>query len=121
MKCDRCKKEITPGDEHENNGEALCEDCCMIALSPLKTCDPWAVYSAKNLEKSAGKSHLLTPIQSQMLKLLQENGAMEPRQLLVELGSDLQLKDLEREFATLRHMEKVRGEKKGDKVFWRLW
>ncbi|WP_319405152.1 hypothetical protein [uncultured Desulfosarcina sp.] len=121
MKCDRCKQDITPGDEHENLGETLCEDCCMIALSPLKTCDPWAVHSAKNFEKLAGKKRSLTPIQSQMLKLLDEKGAMEPKQLLVELGSDLQLNDLEREFATLRHMEKVRGEKQENKVLWRLW
>lgn len=121
MKCDRCKQDIKPGDEHEHLGETLCEDCCMIALSPLKTCDPWAVHSAKNFENSTAKNSSLTPIQSQMLKLLEEKGAMEPAQLLVELGSDIQLKDLEREFATLRHMEKVRGEKQGDKVFWRLW
>jgi hypothetical protein len=90
-------------------------------LSPLKTCDPWAVYSAKNLEKSAGKDLPLTVIQTQMLKILKEKGVMEPRELLVASGSHLQLQDLEREFATLRHMEKARGEKKGDKVFWRLW
>jgi len=57
------------------------------------------------------------PIQSQILNILEEKGAMEPSQLLVELGSDLALKDLGRQFATLRHMEKARGEKKGDKVF----
>jgi len=44
-----------------------------------------------------------------------------PKQLLAEIGQNLQLTDLEREFATLRHMEKVRGEKQGDKVHWRLW
>jgi hypothetical protein len=46
---------------------------------------------------------------------------MEPKQLLAEMDSNLTLKDLEREFATLRHMEKARGEKQGDKVLWRLW
>ncbi len=93
----------------------------MIVRSPLKTCDPWSVHSAKNFEKSAGENHSLTPIQSQMLTLLEEKGPMEPRQLLGELGSDLQIKELEREFAMLRHMEKVRGEKKGNKILWRLW
>jgi len=93
----------------------------MIALSPLKTCDPWAVHSARNFENISGKRESLMSIQSQILNILEQKGAMEPGQLLVELGSDLELKDLERQFATLRHMEKVRGEKKGDKVFWRLW
>ena len=93
----------------------------MIALSPIKTCDPWAVHSAKSFEKSAVEKCSLTPIQSQVLKLLEEKGAMEPKQVLMELGSDLQLSDLEREFAALRHMEKVRAEKNEDKVFWRTW
>ena len=93
----------------------------MVVLSPVKTCDPWAVHSAKNFENSGGKNPSLTPVQSRMLALLKEKGPMEPQQLLAELGSDMQLKDLEREFATLRHMEKARGEKQGDRVLWRLW
>ena len=121
MKCDRCQQEIPPGDERAHAGQSLCEDCCMEVLSPLKTCDPWAVHSAKNFEKIAGGDRPLTAIQSRVLKILEERGAMEPKALLNEVGAELQLKDLEREFATLRHMEKVRGEKKEDKIFWRLW
>ena len=93
----------------------------MEVLSPMKTCDPWAVHSAKTFEKHAGTNRTLTPIQSKMLKILGEKGAMEPKQLLAEMGSNLTIEDLEREFATLRHMEEVRGEKQGDKVLWRLW
>ena len=121
MKCDRCNQEIEPGEEREHLGQMLCEDCCMEVLSPMKACDPWAVHSAKTYEKHAGTTRTLTPIQSKMLKLLDEKGAMEPKQLLAEMDSNLTLKDLEREFATLRHMEKARGEKQGDKVLWRLW
>ena len=29
----------------------LCDDCYMDALSPTKTCDPWAVYTAKSIQK----------------------------------------------------------------------
>ena len=93
----------------------------MEVLSPMKTCDPWAVHSATTYEKHAGKNRTLTPNQSKMLELLKEKGAMEPKQLLAKMGSNLTLKDLEREFATLRHMEKARGEKQGDKLLWRLW
>ncbi|GAB6907913.1 conserved hypothetical protein [Desulfosarcina cetonica] len=121
MKCDRCNQEIEPGEEREHLGQNLCEDCCIEILSPMKTCDPWAVHSAKNYEKHAGKNSALTPLQSEILKLLEENGSMEPKQLLTKVGQNLQLKDLEREFATLRHMEKVRGEKREGKAFWRLW
>jgi hypothetical protein len=121
MKCDCCSQEIEPGEEREHLGQTLCEDCCIDALSPMKTCDPWAVHSAKNYEKYSGKNRTLTPTQSKILKVLKEKGAMEPKRLEVEMDSNLNLNDLEREFATLRHMEKVRAEKQGDKVLWRLW
>ncbi len=121
MKCDRCNQEISPGEEREHFGQTLCEDCCIDVLSPMKTCDPWAIHSAKTYEKHAGKDRILTPLQTQMLGILEKKGAMQPKQLLAEMDQNLQLKDLEREFATLRHMEKVRGEKQGGKVLWRLW
>ena len=121
MKCDRCNQEIELGEEREHLGQNLCEDCCIDLLSPMKTCDPWAVHSAKTFEKHTGKNSALTLLQSEMLNVLKENGAMEPKQLLAEVGQNLQLKDLEREFSTLRHMEKVRGEKREGKLFWRLW
>ena len=121
MKCNKCKQEIDPGEEREHLREILCEDCYIEVLSPLKTCDPWAVHSAKTFEKYSGKNKILTPLQSKILKVLDEKGALEPKQLLLEMGSNLTMKDLEREFATLRHMEKVRGEKQDDKIFWRLW
>ena len=121
MICDKCKKEITPGDEMEHLCLTLCEDCCMIAMSPVKTCDPWAVHSAKSLERISGKNTELTQVQAGMLKILKEKGPMEPKELLTVIGSDLTMPDLEREFASLRHMEKVRGEKMDMKIYWRLW
>ena len=45
---------------------------------------------------------------------------MEPAMLLGKLGGNIQLEDLQREFSTLRHMEKVKGEKQGQNVLWRL-
>lgn len=121
MKCDKCGNEIEPGADREHFGRSLCEDCYIDALSPLKACDPWAVHSAKNYEKYAGKERTLTPLQMNILRILEEDGAMEPATLLSKLGCDLRHEDLEREFAILRHMEKVRGEKKGGKVLWCLW
>jgi hypothetical protein len=52
---------------------------------------------------------------------LKETGGIEPQELLGKLTAKLTQRDLEREFAALRHMEKVRGEKRGDRVVWRLW
>jgi hypothetical protein len=46
---------------------------------------------------------------------------IEPQALVKELGGQVTQKELEREFAALRHMEKARGEKRGDRIVWRLW
>ena len=121
MRCDRCDKTIESGNERNHLGRTLCEDCYMDALSPSRACDPWAVHSAKSFERQSGGTGALTPVQSEILRLLRETGGMEPPVLLRQLGGRLTLKELEREFATLRHMEKARGEKRGDRIVWRLW
>ncbi len=121
MKCDKCEAAIASGDERTHHNQTLCEDCYMVALSPVKTCDPWAVHCAKGFEKFTGDTKQLTPIQSEILQILNAHGSMEPDTLLEKLGGTMQLTDLQRDFSTLRHMEKVRGEKRDGKVFWRLW
>jgi len=46
---------------------------------------------------------------------------MAPPLLLAQLGGEVTLEQLEREFAALRHMEKVRAEKRGQHLVWRPW
>ena len=46
---------------------------------------------------------------------------MERPALLGRLGGNLTETELDRELASLRHMEKTRAEKRGDKVFVTLW
>jgi hypothetical protein len=121
MQCELCKTIIEPEDVREHGGRILCEDCYMDALSPVKACDPWAVHSAKSFERHTGQTVQLTSVQSEILRILKDEGPMAPLRLLERLGGRLTLKDLEREFAVLRHMEKVRGEKHQDGVVLRLW
>jgi hypothetical protein len=121
MKCDRCSAAIEPGEERDHSGQTLCEDCYMDVLSPVRACDPWAVHSAKSFEQHTGGSATLTPIQSEILRILEETGGIERAELLKRLEGRLTPPQMEREFATLRHMEKARGEKRGGKVFITLW
>lgn len=121
MKCDRCHTGIESGEEREHLGQTLCEDCYMDALSPVRTCDPWAVHSAKSFEKHTGVAPTLTPVQAETIKILKETGGIEPSSLLEGLSMRITFAELEREFAALRHMEKVRGEKRDNKIYWRLW
>jgi hypothetical protein len=119
MDCDRCSEAINTGEEREHLGQDLCEDCYMDALSPAKTCDPWAVHSAQSFAKSKGGTLELNEIQQQILIILKETGGAEPS----VLADRLQIKpaDLEREVAALSHMEKLRGELRDGKKFLILW
>lgn len=120
MNCDKCGITVASGDERNHQNQTFCEDCYMIALSPMKTCDPWAVHSAKNFEKCNGETKHLSQIQSEILQILKVEGALEPVTLLDKLGTTMHIDDLRREFSTLHHMGKVKGEKQEQKVLWRL-
>jgi len=119
MICDICKKEVTKGEERKHHGQVLCEDCYMDALSPARACDPWAVHSAKSFGKDGAMPLKLTEVQVQILEILKETGGIEPRDLCERL--QMSPSDLEREIASLRHMEKLRGELRKGKKFIRLW
>jgi predicted transcriptional regulator len=88
----------------------LCEDCYMDLLSPMKSCDPWAVHSAR-ISMNQGRQALL-PIQQQILDAVTAAGAMTVTDLSEALG--IPPAELERQFATLRHMELLRGFKGDD-------
>ena len=116
MKCDKCNSDINGGDEREYAGQILCEDCYMDVLSPVKACDPWAVYSAKSM--SSGSS-AMTKRQENILAALKETNGIEFEPLAKKLG--INSAELQREIATLRHMEKLKAVKEGEKKVFRLW
>ena len=119
MKCDGCSQKINSNEAREHFGRYLCEDCCMDALSPARTCDPWAVHSARSLAKSKGGTLELNERQQQILRILKETGGTEPEDVIRKLK--INPADLEREVAPLRHMEKIRGELRNGRKFLVLW
>ncbi|MCF8068960.1 MAG: hypothetical protein K9L30_10280 [Desulfobacterales bacterium] len=119
MKCDRCSENIKVGEERELHGQTLCEDCYMDALSPAKACDPWAVYSAKSFLNKEGSNLEITEIQSKILQILKETGGAEAG--IISERLHIKLSDIEREIATLRHMEKVKGRLREGKKIICLW
>lgn len=116
MKCDRCGCQIGRGEEATHLGRPLCEDCYMDALSPARPCDPWAVYSAKSM---SDENAPLTTRQKDLLTVLGETNGMEMEAIALKLG--ITIPDLQREIATLRHMEKIRATLVDDKKKFRLW
>jgi hypothetical protein len=116
--CDKCGMHVPEGDEREHYGKLLCEDCYMDALSPTRTCDPWAVHSAKQLGDRTGGLQT-SPFQNKILDILAETGGIEPGDLAERLG--IKPVELERETAALRHMEKLRGELREGRKYIVLW
>jgi hypothetical protein len=100
--CAQCQSNVADDELHDFSGRMLCDDCYMDALSPAKTCDPWATYTASRLTNQE-----LTPAQESVLMVVRKVGQANQAQLLE--GTGLTLKELEREIATLRHMELVQG------------
>ncbi len=116
MVCEKCGKQINSGDEMHYSGKTLCEDCYIDTLSPTRTCDPWAVYTAKSF---SGKDAVFNASQKKILKILEETGGMEFDALVERL--QMLSGDVKKEFATLRHMEKARAEMRDGKTVLCLW
>jgi len=111
--CAKCGGVLEPGEAREYAGRELCEDCFLDGLSITKTCDPWAVHTAKSLKDLPG-GHDLTPLQQKLFDLVKERGEVPLLEAAAHLG--LTEEELRREFAPLRHMEKLRACKKDDLV-----
>jgi hypothetical protein len=107
-KCDRCGCACDAGDLRDLAGKNVCEDCFLDGVEITKTCDPWAVHSAKNTLSADGKP-LLTDLQQQIYDLIVQEKELTPE----EAASRLKIPETElrREFATLRHLELLRGTK----------
>ena len=88
----------------------------MDALSTVRACDPWAVYTAKSMSSENSK---LTKLQENILAVVKETDGIEPEVLAPKLG--LELSELQREIAILRHMEKIRAAMAGEKKVICLW
>ena len=116
MVCEKCGKHVNSRDEMTYNGKTLCEDCYIDTLSPTRTCDPWAVYTAKSF---SGTDAVLNETQTKILEILEKTGGVE----IAVLADMLQMAsgDIEREFATLRHMEKARAAMQNGKKVLCLW
>jgi hypothetical protein len=111
--CAKCGAPVEAGEVREYAGRVLCEDCYMDVLSPVQPCDPWAVHTARSLKDLPG-GHALTPLQQRFYDLVKERGEVPIPEACAHLG--LTEADLRREFATLRHMEKLRACKRDGSI-----
>jgi late competence protein required for DNA uptake (superfamily II DNA/RNA helicase) len=117
IKCQKCQREISEDKSYSHLGEALCDSCYMDAMSPPKTCDPWAVYSATHTRQSAGLKGVegLTPLQKEINEFIKGREKATRKEDMVSFN--ITQRDLKRVVATLRYCELVRGQKERDKVY----
>lgn len=116
MKCEKCANEIPPDEIHEHAGRTLCEDCYLEIMVTPKTCDPWAVHSAKN---TVSKGTVLTEGQQKIFDLIKAEGPLPLDQILTRLG--ISEEQFRRNFATLRHMELAKARKMEGQVCYTLF
>lgn len=116
---ENCWAEIEEGEERDFHGQLLCEDCYMDALSPPRTCDPWAVRSASFFKDLGDTTEHGGSLQQKILDLIQKSGGLSQGELADKLSA--RPGDIEREIAALRHMEKIRAAMQDGKKVIVLW
>ena len=117
VKCDRCGCELSIDNSYQHLGKTLCEDCYIDVRSPAKACDPWAVYSATRSRETVGLRGTagLTETQRAIYEFIRSKGKATREQLVDNF--DLTEPDLQRQLATLRHCEPVKGRKEGNSIY----
>ncbi len=113
VRCKKCGAVIeNESDVYQHGGMDLCEDCYLDIVATPKTCDPWAVHSAKTLSKSGQVT--LTSLQEKILDLIKKNGPVTAEEICSQLN--ISEEEFRSNFATLRHLELARACKVNDKV-----
>ena len=117
MNCSRCGREISVDNGYQHLGQTLCEDCYIDIRYPAKACDPWAVYTATRSREILGLKGTegLTDLQKTIYELIKGKGKVTREQLIEYFK--LSEAELQRQLATLRHCELVRGYKERDSIY----
>jgi hypothetical protein len=119
LACAKCGKEVNEADAYENLGDRFCEDCYMDILSPPKACDPWAVYGARYSLQGQDKFAAITPLQQRIVDYVRKKGEAGASEMMEHLN--LTEAELKRQFAVLRHMEILKGARRGAGVVYVLF
>jgi hypothetical protein len=116
MNCEKCQNPLEPEENYQHSGRTVCEDCYLELVAIPKTCDPWAVHSAKNTPDS---EKTLLPLHEQLLELMRTRGPLTAEQICAQLS--ISSDEFRTHFAALRHMELARATKVGDDVCFTLF
>jgi hypothetical protein len=116
-KCQSCGSTISVEESYVFNGRTLCEDCYMEESHPVKACNPWAVHSAKKLQKTDGTKaeENLTDKQKAIYTFITSKGKVTMKELCNEF--DVSRTEIENQLAILRHLELIKGKMDDNKTY----
>jgi len=131
MRCEKCRSEVPDDEIYVKAGRSLCEDCYIEAMSVPRTCDVGAVSAARASRSLTGHKkgdEGLTPRQRTCYEFVKEKGTVLREELVRYMMScypDMTMEEGEGIFATLRHLELVKGHREGTgkdfKVYIDIW
>ncbi len=120
MKCNICNNDLARGEEIKwERNKFICEDCYLDAAMPVRTCDPESVRIARNMQSLGLSTTEVSQIQAQILEVIEETGGVTPEVLAERLQVDPE--NLQWDLAALRHMRRIKGEKRGEKKYLLLY
>lgn len=109
-RCHLCQQEVPATELRELSGQQVCEDCYIDRAQLSRVCDPWAVHSAKSTATRQGLT--LTERQQQLLELVRREQEISLAAAASRLGWTE--REVQEEFAVLRHLELLRAAKRHD-------
>ena len=121
VQCQSCGCDVLEDDCFISEGKTLCEDCYIDAGQRIKVCDPWGERSKLIFRESHGLTGTegLTDLQKRIYEFIKARGKATRVDLEKEFG--LKPRELENEFAILRHCQLLKGKKEDDAVYLVLW
>jgi hypothetical protein len=116
MKCDRCQQELQE-ERYIHGSETLCENCYLEATHHISPCDPWAAYHAQSYREGFGVegTNELSDLQKAIYEFIKGKGTASMDELRQTF--DLPPRELQTNFAILRHCELVRAYKENDVIY----
>ena len=116
MKCDICDIDLEKGEGIKwRRNKLICEDCYLDAAMPVRPCDPESVRITRNMQSLGHSTTDINQTQARILEIIEETGGVTPEVLSEQL--QISLPDLQWDLAALRHMRRIKGEKRGEQKF----
>ena len=117
VKCHGCGRMILKDEAVEESGEVFCEECYFDSHQQIKACDPWAVRSKKGFRERAGLEGVegLTDLQKSIYEFILAKGGATREEIASEI--EISERELENQFAILRHCELLKGQKREDGIY----